>query len=175
MTPYVLLLAAIIALIIPDETKSKKVLLWLLLSYCATVMLEITGVNTGLIFGDYRYGEVLGNKIAGVPFIIGLNWVLLIVGAFCISNEFSRNKFFICLNTALMLILFDFLLEPVAMKLGYWSWSNNIIPLQNYFAWFAISILAALSLIYFDIKIQNKIFIHYYVSMSMFFFILNFK
>jgi putative membrane protein len=35
----------------------------------------------------------------------------------------------------------DFLVEPVAMKLGFWSWENDIIPLQNYAMWFLTSVI----------------------------------
>ena len=38
---------------------------------------ETIGVNFGILFGDYEYGENLGFKIFGVPFLIGINWIVL--------------------------------------------------------------------------------------------------
>ena len=34
---------------------------------------------------------------------------------------------------------FDGLLEPVAVRLGYWVWSRPLVPLQNYAAWAVIA------------------------------------
>ena len=38
---------------------------------------ESLGVNYGLIFGNYEYGNNLGFKFFGVPFLIGINWIIL--------------------------------------------------------------------------------------------------
>ena len=32
-------------------------------------------------------------------------------------------------------------MEPVAMKFDYWQWDWHQIPLQNYIAWFIVSII----------------------------------
>jgi putative membrane protein len=45
------------------------------------------------------------------------------------------------LLAASLALCFDIILEPVAVKFGYWSWGHNI-PLQNYLAWFVISLAA---------------------------------
>mgnify|MGYP002023459231 FL=1 len=39
--------------------------------------------------------------------------------------------------------LLDVLIEPVAIKVNFWTWENPEVPLTNYIAWFVIS--AALS------------------------------
>ena len=38
-----------------------------------------------------------------------------------------------------MMLVIDLFIEPVAIELGFWSWTDNVIPVQNYLAWFAIS------------------------------------
>jgi putative membrane protein len=35
----------------------------------------------------------------------------------------------------------DFLIEPIAIKLDFWQWQNNTVPLQNYLAWFILSFI----------------------------------
>ena len=37
------------------------------------------------------------------------------------------------------MVLIDLVIEPVAMKYGFWSWQGGQIPLQNYLAWFVVS------------------------------------
>lgn len=175
MTPYVILIAASLALILSDQMKSGYFWIWLVIPYFATLSLEVIGVQTGFIFGDYSYGSILGYKVGGVPLIIGMNWILLTAGAYSLSNLIVKSnliKGFLC---AILLVVFDYLLEPVAIRFGYWSWEDNVIPMRNYLAWFVISLISAMNLIYFNINMQNRVFIHYYVSMTMFFAILNFK
>ena len=42
---------------------------------------------------------------------------------------------------SLFMVGLDYLIEPVAMKYDFWDWSQNKVPLQNYFMWFLVSIL----------------------------------
>ena len=52
--------------------------LFLWLSVFAIGMgVEIVGVKTGVLFGEYFYGNNLGLKILGVPILIGINWAVL--------------------------------------------------------------------------------------------------
>lgn len=41
------------------------------------MLAEILVVSYGIIFGNYKYGEILGYKVLGVPLIIGINWCIL--------------------------------------------------------------------------------------------------
>lgn len=43
------------------------------------------------------------------------------------------------LGGAAIATCFDIILEPVAVKLNFWSWENGHIPLLNYICWFIIS------------------------------------
>ena len=38
---------------------------------------ELVGTKTGMLFGDYSYGKVLGPALQGVPLIIGINWFIM--------------------------------------------------------------------------------------------------
>ncbi|MDQ3021516.1 MAG: carotenoid biosynthesis protein [Bacteroidota bacterium] len=175
LTPWVLLLSGLMVLILSGEIKANEFIIWFAIYCFITLALEITGVNTGYIFGEYRYGNVLGLKLFGVPLIIAFNWMFIILGAVSISSKISSNAFVVAFLAASMALIFDYVLEPVAINLGYWEWTNKIIPLQNYFAWFMISFLMSLSLKYFGIKISSNIFIHYFIAQLVFFLILNFK
>lgn len=56
-----------------------KVYLVALIAFIVGMVAEGLGVNYGLIFGHYQYGEALGWKIEGVPFLIGVNWAILVI------------------------------------------------------------------------------------------------
>ncbi len=131
----------------------KNFLLSFAIAFVISMGTEIIGVNTGLLFGQYQYGPVLGPKILGVPWLIGLNWFVIVYcsGSFMIhSLELMKSKFnirvtatsstaMVVLGGAAMATFFDFILEPVAVKLNFWTWNNGDIPLYNYLCWFLVS------------------------------------
>ena len=39
---------------------------------------EVVGVNTSVLFGDYKYGNLMGIKLWGVPLLIGVQWFVTI-------------------------------------------------------------------------------------------------
>ncbi|MFC1669954.1 carotenoid biosynthesis protein [Spirochaetota bacterium] len=140
LTPLVLLISAVIVLIPAMQDNNWKVIIWFFLCAIITFVIEVVGVKTGRIFGVYGYGRVLGPAVLGVPVIISLNWSLVAFGAVTLAGIITRRKFLIILISAVLTVALDFLMEPVAMYLKYWSWHDNIVPLQNYLAWFIISI-----------------------------------
>lgn len=119
---------------------------WVLIAYAATLLLEIVGANTGIPFGDYSYGKTLGAGIFGVPLIIGLNWVLVILGFTIVGQKLSSRPILAALIAGIGALLFDLLLEPLAMHpvMDYWSWNGDSVPFQNYLTWFATGFLLSL-------------------------------
>jgi len=173
ITPFVLLAAGIVVLYYSFENKL-QLIYWVLITYVITFILEVLGVKTGLVFGDYTYGNVLGLKLFEVPVIIGFNWVMVILGCIVLIKKFVNTKVVILFSASLLAVGFDFLLEPVAIKLNYWKWANDIIPLQNYAAWFLISFIFSFLYLYiFKIEIRNKISIHYLFAQILFFLFLG--
>ena len=151
-TPLVLLFMFL--LLANTQLKSlKNFLLSFAIAFVISMATEIIGVNTGLLFGEYQYGPVLGPKILGVPWLIGLNWFVIVYcsGSFLLQSiELIKIKLkipltgatsttMVVLGGAAMATFFDFILEPVAVKLDFWTWNNGDIPLFNYLCWFVVS------------------------------------
>jgi bisanhydrobacterioruberin hydratase len=138
---------------------NRNFFLFLFLAFAVGMLSEIIGVNTQWLFGHYRYGEVLGPKLAGVPYLIGIQWIVtvfcsgilarkLLLGLTWVQKwpEISRLGFIFL--GATLTTLFDLVLEPVAIQLGFWTWlDGGQIPLYNYVCWFGIS---AFLLYFFD-------------------------
>ena len=82
---------------------------------------EVAGVNTGLVFGNYAYSKNLGFSILNVPLIIGVNWAILGMGAWHLSKSLITNKVSQIIFGALLMVTFDFIMEPVAIKLDFWT------------------------------------------------------
>ena len=70
---------------------SKKVLVAFSIPFVIGFLTEFLGVNFGLIFGSYSYGDNLGLKIAGVPLIICLNWAVLTIITADLSLLIHKN------------------------------------------------------------------------------------
>jgi putative membrane protein len=58
-----------------------------------------------------------------------------------VVSGWFKDPAIVSVVAAAMMTGFDFLLEPVAMRFDFWSWKGNVIPLQNYIAWFIASLL----------------------------------
>lgn len=116
--------------------------------YALGLGIEILGVQTGFPFGEYTYGSVLGPKIAGTPLLIGVNWVIVIVGSITAARRlFPKAPILVrtALSASLALFL-DILIEPVAVALDMWTWTDGEIPSSNYIAWWFLA--AAFTYIY---------------------------
>jgi putative membrane protein len=172
LTPFTLLFTGGLVLykVLP---KNRDLIQWMIVIYIVTFSAEVFGVKTGLLFGEYRYGEVLGPQIWETPLIIGMNWVLIIMGTAVLLKRFVHNGFAVILLAPMLAVIFDFFLEPVAMQLGYWNWMGGVIPIQNYLAWFAIALLAVFYFVILKIEVKSTLPIHYLGIQTAFFFILN--
>ena len=109
---------------------------------------EIIGVNTGWLFGEYQYGSVLGEGMWGVPFLIGVNWFTVVYCSYMLSQwaclQFNWSNLVRVPLSAMIATVFDWIMEPVAVELGFWSWAETEIPLYNYISWYLISLVANL-------------------------------
>ncbi len=102
---------------------------------------ELAGVLTGEVFGTYSYGRALGFTLWGTPPMIGLNWLMLIYAVYALLRKMPVHPVFQILMGAGLMVAYDVVMEPVAMQLDMWDWAGGIIPLQNYIAWFVISLV----------------------------------
>jgi len=151
----------------------KRLLLFVCGVFVCGFLVEVLGVKTGKIFGSYYYGTTLGFKVATVPLLMGVNWVILIFSTGQMIKSFKiRNGILASLLGGLCLILFDFFLEPTAMKFDYWHWDRHVIPLQNYVAWFIVSVILLKFYYALGLKQQKYIGTTMYVSQLIFFVVL---
>lgn len=174
ITPFTLLLYFL--MLSYNDWGDRKKMFLLVFIFLWGFASEVIGVNTGLIFGSYQYGETLGLQIANVPIVIGINWIVvtLICGtiAFRIKTP-SYIKVFIAIS--LMLFL-DFLIEPVAPKIDMWSFDhdNSPAPLSNYITWALVALPLQSYLIYNKLSFNFYLSLNLYISQILFFAALSF-
>lgn len=169
------LLLAFTVIILAENENILLLISFLSIAFITGISVELIGVHTGMLFGDYSYGANLGPKLWGVPLVIGINWGVLSITTASITQKINLPVYFKIIVNAFLLVLFDFVMEPVAMKSDFWSWKNDEIPLFNYVCWFFVALI--LQLIYHWIRKpkSNKVFNALFVIQLLFFIILNFR
>jgi bisanhydrobacterioruberin hydratase len=173
LTPWALLLSYFIILYPEIKQKNMYLIIWVASVYLITFIIEVIGVETWMIFGEYNYGATLGLKAADVPLVIGMNWTLIILGAAELSSKLKMHILPKAILAGLAAAALDFLIEPVAVSLNYWQWSGGAIPLQNYIAWFVIGFLFSLSYLLLKIKSKTDLPVHFFAAQVVFFGLLN--
>ncbi len=154
LVPFHLLLMAGI-IIINHRNKGRRFWTFFIVTALAGYLIELLGTKTGLIFGNYNYGQTLGYQLFGVPLIIGINWVILIYSVGYIMKLTQLESIVLkAFFGALMLVLLDICLEHVAMYFDYWTWEFYLIPVQNYLGWFMFSFF--MLLFFFSFKFKSK-------------------
>ena len=139
-TPYVLSLTLLL-LILNHDLSDKKSKIGLILIFLFGLIVELLGVNYGLFFGDYSYGANLGSKIYGVPYVIGFNWVLLIIATGSVSDKLIKGKeVYKIIFASFLMVLIDLLIEKSAPKLDFWEFVISPVPFSNYLWWFIFSL-----------------------------------
>jgi bisanhydrobacterioruberin hydratase len=138
LVPFHLLTSVAVLLIFHTDWNGPAVL-FCFIAYFVGFLIEALGVYTGMIFGHYHYGATLGPKALDVPLVIGANWLTLIYSAGIIANQWHRSNWIKALLAAGMVVGIDMLIEPVAIRLDFWSWAGGAIPFQNYMAWYIIA------------------------------------
>lgn len=189
-TPFNLLLSfALIVWTHPE--KNIPFFIFIAICFCIGLAVEIIGTSTGALFGEYTYGNVLGYKFKNVPIIIGVNWFIIIyccgisIHTFLVKtinrvttssqkNVTRLKALSVIVDGATLAVFFDWLMEPVAVKLGYWVWgADGTVPIFNYLCWFAISALLLTLFHLAKFSKQNKFAVNLLLIQLMFFLLLR--
>jgi putative membrane protein len=127
----------------------KRWWIFVTVAWATGYLVEVAGVSTGRLFGNYAYGNVLGWKVLETPLLIGINWAMLVyVGCDAVNRwvpDAWSNPARIAISASLPVAL-DVCIEPVAIHTGMWHWFGSDPPLQNYVGWYVVSMF--LSIVY---------------------------
>ncbi|WP_111683691.1 carotenoid biosynthesis protein [Winogradskyella tangerina] len=168
MTPFNLLLTFLIILVNIEKFKI-QILIAVAIPFLLGFITEGLGVNYGLIFGSYAYGENLGIKLWGVPLMICVNWALLTMASADVAKLFAKNIVVTSLIGAALMTGLDVVLEVSAPRFDYWEFENGVVPLQNYIGWFATAFVAHLGYQSFKIETNKVISLNVLISIVVFF------
>ncbi|QNP53283.1 carotenoid biosynthesis protein [Hymenobacter qilianensis] len=139
-TPLNLILTA--ALLLAFHPDHSPTFIWFsLVVMVVGFFVEVVGINTGYIFGQYTYGDTLGIKVLGVPLLIGVNWWILTYCTGVLARYLPLPSIGRAVVAALLMVGLDACIEPMAGPLDFWQWQYDLIPLLNFKGWFIISFI----------------------------------
>ncbi len=124
-------------------------------TFIFALFVEILGSKTGWPFGSYAYDDSLGLKIAGVPTIVPLAWIMMVHPVLIAARKTSPNWAFLYGGFGLM--AWDLFLDPQMVAEKRWTWDvvgphvpfQPEIPLSNTAGWLfaGMGLIALLNLI----------------------------
>jgi putative membrane protein len=186
LTPVNLIL--MLALVMwTQQAKNLSFYIFFVIAFLSGMLSEIIGVHTGLLFGDYSYGKVLGFSIYEVPLMIGVNWFMVVFTSaaavlYILTYLKSRLKqdagtttlflidFMLISGGSLLATFFDWVMEPVAVKLGFWNWSGDgDIPFLNYVCWYLLSMILLIAARLLGVQFRNPFALYLFLIQLMFF------
>jgi bisanhydrobacterioruberin hydratase len=175
LTPINLVVSLSIALYFHPNWSAKFVV-WCVITMLVGFFIEVIGVNTGQIFGHYKYGESLGFKYLDTPLSMSINWILTAYSAAALvslATKDTTNWFIKSILAAALMTSLDSFIEPVAPRIDMWTWENGIVPMQNYRGWFLTSLPIQMLFFFFIASAKNKVAVAVLILQFIFFLILN--
>jgi len=178
------LIVTIVLVFFTHQYINKSFWLFFIVCFLAGVIYEIIGINTGLLFGNYEYSDVMGYKILGVPVLLGALWFTTM---YCVGGvTFQTFQWFkvtydvniakkiefhlLAVLGAFVAVVLDYFLEPVAIKLNFWQWlPDGKIPFYNYVCWFFGSLILQYLFVNLSFSKENKFAVYLYLIQAVFF------
>ena len=174
LIPLALILSFILlAVFQPKEAVDRSFIIVFGSIYLSGLIIEIIGVNTGVVFGEYSYGSNLGFKLFNTPIIIGLNWLILVYTSSALFERLNINSIYKVLLASICMLGYDIVLEKIAPKIGMWNWNGVEAPLRNFLAWFIISFIFQVVIKVVGIRVENPVAKNLFISQFIFFLILS--
>lgn len=115
---------------------SVKTVIWFAFIVLSSFLLEMQGVESGELFGQYVYEQGLAPMINDTPLIIGFNWLFLVYASNNIVSRWNSKAWMRILSGSLLMIFYDFFLEWVAPYMTMWRFESGYAPFQNFLVWF---------------------------------------
>jgi putative membrane protein len=135
---------------------TRRTAIFFAISAIVSYLMEEIGVRTGLIYGAYHYGNLLGAKLGHVPVIIPLAWFMMIYPSWMVARALTRSLdthsilglTAVAAVAALVMTAWDVVMDPGMAADGNWIWEKGGayfgVPRHNYLGWLLTTFLVYL-------------------------------
>lgn len=155
-----------------NKKKLTAFFLFFIPAFFGIYLLQVVSVNNDALLGSQQFGSVFAHKIAGVPFIVSLFWIVTIFSSLSLAVKLVKNNPLRIVLASLFIVILDIFLEQVAMKLDYWQWENRVVPLSNYVIWFIASLVLTTAILIIKIEPRSQVSRSFFIIQTAFFFLL---
>ncbi len=153
LSPFTLISSLVVLLLYHGDWRP-AFWIYAVVAVLAGYLIEVAGVHTGLIFGEYAYGWGLGVQLWAVPPVIGINWLTLSYCCGSVCDRFQAPAWVKVMVASTIMVALDFFIEPVAVALDFWTWFGQPVPVQNYVGWWLVS--ASLFTLWFALPFRKE-------------------
>lgn len=113
------------------------------------MLLEVSAVLTGFPYGHFGYSELLGFRMFGlVPWTVAFAWTPLILAAYAVAANLFENRYARVFAASVIVTLFDAVLDPGAVMLGFWKYDTDGwfygVPISNFAGWLISGLIGAI-------------------------------
>lgn len=142
---YMALLPLLAFLLYLPHLGLRRSVLFLLWGSAVGAAAELLGTQTGVPFGHYAYGDLLGPKILGhVPWLIPPSWYALSLVSYDLARRLRWGTWGTMLGGAALMVLWDVALDPaMSTAFPFWRFEADGVyfgmPLANWAGWFLTS------------------------------------
>jgi len=110
--------------------------------------IETVAIFTGFPYGHFAYSDLLGYKLLGTtPWTVAFAWTPLILTAYVVAEKLVSAVWQKIALIAILLVVFDLVLDPGAVKMGFWSFENGGwyygVPWINFAGWVFSGLIGA--------------------------------
>lgn len=143
---YIICGSAIIHIIFDLNQNRLQRFLVLITLFFYAIFLEYIGITTG----NHFYAQDIIMIFEIIPISIPLAWVGIMYSAFIIGERLGLSTWERIISTSLLSLSLDWGMDPIAVKLGLWTWIHEggnyfDVPSFNFIGWFLIPITYLLS------------------------------
>lgn len=108
-----------------------------------TWAIELTGVHTGYPYGEFQYERALGPMLLdAIPLFLPIFYVPILLNSYLLALLILGRRSTVSsqfLLTLAVVIALDLVLDPGAVALEFWGWTDGgvyyDVPVQNYVGW----------------------------------------
>lgn len=125
------------------------------------LFIESLAIKTGVPYGEFVYKDVLGNKLFGLtPWTVAFAYPPIVMLTYWFARSRSKTIWHVLTTATLTAVAVDLVLDPAAVRLGFWYWPSGGffygVPLVNFLGWILTSLIAVSILHYFIKDIPTK-------------------
>lgn len=121
------------------------------------------------LLGEVSYSQSFLLRVFNIPVFVICGWAVMIYSFMHVFSQY-KNTFGKAVLIATLMVTIDFFLDPIAVRLGLWTWVHPQgffgIPYNNFFGWFSYSFLmvAGVQYLYAFKNTKSLLYIFLFVS-----------